>query len=1592
MEGFGRIRLATEHLTFSNCTRIRNEPRSLGGRKETASGERNLDYYTKTMLDRVLGLDPDSRNTSVEFETHDDEFDEIHSMDIFLKLFLECDYLFRPIFITQATKCQLSLPLIVTDPRTSKPTFYSLPYYSLVSQSYTTPEGQPRRIHILTEEINYISFIRLGECESSYKSKALNAVMGLHCCFFTDDMQGSSPNRTLFNGLIEMNWFLPRNKPGQECFSHPLMFLNLRGDALANRKLLNFVMDVSSLVYVFIAVKELNEKKELNIEINKILDTFKHKVCLVIMDPRDKSTPTYKPLTVQSDKSWYFIAQRNKPNIASAITESIKGILGSQPDFPKISLVKCKSVALKHGMEIDDESEEIISNQSFQEKIRQILCGFISHRAGAPPRFDVAAIKEKLLHLQLDSWKERASAIRDQYCVKSDSSLNLEQREQRSRDYRKNLNLARQKQISKLINPTEHNEFLLTILKAIRTHFSNANSLTFVWRTLQTCLERLSLEYSFSMEKASKEEMKAFITGTNSLGIEHIMRELGQIYESFFLARKRDEINHNLDFNVAHLPRFAANIILSGHSFEILDGSVTHVPLTWVSAVLKELSRLVGERKRVFVVGVVGIQSTGKSTLLNTMFGLQFPVKAGRCTRGIFMQMIEADGQLGFDYLILLDTEGLNAIELIEFVPQFHDNELATLIVGLSDLTIVNLMGENQANFKDILQITVLALIKMQLAYTKPKCIFVHQNVADPAAGDAMLCGRKELMKLLDESTRIAAQQGGFKEYEKFNDVIDCDLEFDSYNLPGLFSEYPPMSIVCSQYSRDVENLKNKIIHEYSKKFRIFHTLGFWSKKLGNIWNSLLSQNFVLGYRNVVELCADMEFDEVLGKWHALFDSETNGKLDEAKNYVTNASPKDIDTIFIPSKQLIIVACENAASDKQAESLDYLLNKSDHKELFARWKERANKFFVSSRTQKRDKIIGEFELHYKMRKDAISIEEKFYELRGVILQRAKDDIIQINEKDDWGKPIQHLENLFENHWNEWDAALKENCNSLPFEIHADLQYTFNNNASLKALQISKEERERLLREPDLFAKFNEFQFQLGSHHYEIFNPSTREIEHPRCIFIDFYDTFINHKTKRVVERNDLLQDRIRYLIEYAAILCSSYIHSLSKKNPYSSSYFDSIISIILNQIEEFNEKERSHLTQQIILKDLFMFEYSFFHCCKALPLLTALHEEFISLAGPTTIQNLKKDLQPIFLGMCQGVQVEISCARALAEIIFQKMLHYLEPKLSGDAIHLFQNDVRHLDTFKLRSSLQIQILKDLAVKKDFQTYINYIADPINFIRRWIEEKFTLYCNSDEVHRDIKEQSLDHLIKKLKEFYQNKLMESVKSSKKDWKDSFYDKIKPLTRELRKHDFDLLEVYQNPIQNVEDFLQYFTQAFEQMCTPFKWEKWIKTAITAKLYENRRYLTKHLVQCHSLCPFCREPCILSSMGHRHYCGSLHRPKGMAGYYHQNTYTFSIRECTQSMNTDDTIVYNNTSFKYTDYARINSHFASWNILGEDAIDSKYWQWVFYTFRHEFVSHYGYQYNPQVENWSYLTEEEVFRNLDTHHENFINKAETLFD
>ncbi|KAL0198755.1 hypothetical protein M9458_007295 [Cirrhinus mrigala] len=181
-------------------------------------------------------------------------------------------------------------------------------------------------------------------------------------------------------------------------------------------------------------------------------------------------------------------------------------------------------------------------------------------------------------------------------------------------------------------------------------------------------------------------------------------QEIGQIYESCSSVKENKK---DMQFDFTSLPSLAAEMMISGFPLELMDGDAAHVPVIWISAVLDQLIQKLGDQ-RVFVL-------SGKSTMLNAMFGLQF-------------------------------ARSFHAAELAGRSTRHQVNELATFVVGLANLILINIFGENPSEMQDILQIVVQVFMRMK------------KNVSDVTAGEKSMEGRRRLQKTLDEMTKLAAK------------------------------------------------------------------------------------------------------------------------------------------------------------------------------------------------------------------------------------------------------------------------------------------------------------------------------------------------------------------------------------------------------------------------------------------------------------------------------------------------------------------------------------------------------------------------------------------------------------------------------------------------------------------------------------------------------------------------------------------------------------------------------------------------------------------------------------------------------------------
>ncbi|XP_047456366.1 interferon-induced very large GTPase 1-like [Mugil cephalus] len=351
---------------------------------------------------------------------------------------------------------------------------------------------------------------------------------------------------------------------------------------------------------------------------------------------------------------------------------------------------------------------------------------------------------------------------------------------------------------------------------------------------------------------------------------------MGQIYEASLSLQETDPSHQHQpqqqQQQLQYLPKLCVELLLDGFPLELVDGDASNIPLRWVSAVLSQLNVLVSSKNKIRVVTVLGVQSTGKSTLLNTMFGVQFAVSSGRCTRGAFMLLIrineDAKKLLKCDFMVIIDTEGLKSPELAQLDNSYeHDNELATLVVGLSDVTIINISMENLVEMKDILQIVVHAFHRMKEVGKKPKCQFVHQNVSDVSAHEKNLRDRKLLLQQLNEMTQAAAKMERKEENKSFTDVMEYCPDTGNWYIPGLWNGNPPMAPVNAGYSEAVYELKKNIIKLLGDCQSSTNNIDEFEEWVKSLWNAVKHENFIFSFRNSLVADAYMKLCTEYNKW-----------------------------------------------------------------------------------------------------------------------------------------------------------------------------------------------------------------------------------------------------------------------------------------------------------------------------------------------------------------------------------------------------------------------------------------------------------------------------------------------------------------------------------------------------------------------------------------------------------------------------------------------------------------------------------------------------------------------------------------------------
>ena len=819
----------------------------------------------------------------------------VHPMDVMSAIHNCCDYILLQIIMEKQFVCRLSIPLICPDFQSQKFVFLLWSLRGIIPRIKCESEER-KEMPLVEIEQAFFAFMRIGRLSVS-KSKLLNEMLSSkhHNTFFHRDCEFSMSSRIDSEGTVDASWYFPVEGESRG-FKNIFTILNLRGDAVSYKKQAVWLCKHSNLCFLMFELESL--KSESYKELFKLCRNWQSKpvVCFICKayneteEYESDMSDCYENLQTQVDVSnvlcnWnderLLSAGEWKTEIENAMNRYLK------EKYDRNTLIGLSNTLLETEFLLD-ENDPLCKEAS--EKVKPF--------SDTLSKFNPNNRKSTELPLQGQLWRRWGHLKKEQYrnttpnqdLEKFIASKKSERDQMRSKQF--DILQANQSNfcadIYQQLNISGANLFKQYFIGWIQIILNNWSRKTIpalqklYYEKLRENRQESTNYLNRNVQISSKDKITEMAEKLEnaSLGLEHIFREFGQMFEAVdnYLLTHTNMSDQNIGHAALQFPNVVASLILQGMPFEMMDGDAAFVPLTWVKAVFQAIVNITGDKK-LFILSVIGIQSSGKSTLLNTMFGLKFAVSAGRCTRGLYFQLIPVDKgtmDVGYDYLLVIDTEGLRAPELLD-AGQVHDNELATLVIGLGDVTIVNAKGENIAEMNDVLQIVIHAMIRIKLVkphLLEPSCLFVHQNVPAADAEDNLKGEREVLLARLDKITVASADEEKITHIRHFKDVIYFDEDNYSYFMPDLWQGQPPMAPMNYSYSEKVNRIKTLVTRTIPKRFS-HKTISSFVTKLSDLWEAILSENFVFSFKNSEEVKSFSSWDQAYLRLYWKFKEES---------------------------------------------------------------------------------------------------------------------------------------------------------------------------------------------------------------------------------------------------------------------------------------------------------------------------------------------------------------------------------------------------------------------------------------------------------------------------------------------------------------------------------------------------------------------------------------------------------------------------------------------------------------------------------------------------------------------------------------------
>ncbi|XP_060600291.1 interferon-induced very large GTPase 1-like [Ruditapes philippinarum] len=1369
------------------------------------------------------------------------------------------------------------------------------------------------------------------------------------------------------SGAFNYKSYLPGDDSGSSKFDQSMMFMNARGDfnteknfSVSDRDFINSVTD--TVVVILDLMTFLSHTTSLGEQIQR----FSSVLLLFVGEIRVNDDTKTKLKDFETN-----VINHSKLNLHIIATHTGMKERNSTDIVADVKFAICKFV---HEKEFDLKTFGSRVGKSI--KTDETSCCKEAYQSAKLLIAEIGKISpethiiEKVTPVQSKITKLLGTLIKDSYsnsslCAFDDQTKKIPQ-----------ARLLKREQITSVIK---------IFSKSLVQNRNRCSFLQLYLSSLKLLLERrkrLAPQNLFDMSKTFDTEENAF------LEIEHLFREIAHICDSIEISGTSSE---SIDFpHVNELVDVVSSLMVQGYSFELLDAEHFFIPTEWIKLILSEVNRKINE-KQLLVLSVLGVQSSGKSTLLNTMFGFQFPTSCGRCTRGIHMRLVplvKRKNELStvpFDYILVIDTEGIRAPECLDTQETYYqrDNKLSTIIVGLGDVTILNVMGESISEMHDILQILAHAFLRLKLANNsldiRKSCFLIHQNVSEMQAPMKLKAGLTHALQILDKATKEAAEFEGISDITTFHDVIKFERESNVFYFPNLWHGNPPMASINRMYCDRVNVLTTRLfkesLHDRGKSFK---TLEDIATHVHDLWKGVLAENFIFSFRNNIEKKAYIEMEKFIRDTFWLLESSFD---DESLQMVQKRFSKcdDHDSLKRTLEEIPLSIKELISKHKQKafDKMEVFFQGNKYKEMLVRWKEQS-----LNRLDMFCKIIDdnrnmEIATLYKKRKVDIMItmmcikhkdqlRRKSLELANEL--RASGTTIDKNEK------IARFEHIWETIVTESLSFVKTQPekSSLRDDCIFFLHNVFGSQSALL---------NRFLK-GDTFDEGHELKHLSGSFVKTEIDISDISMSKKKIVKSKKNEKNSSEKFEEKLKLVQCATENLFLTIDTRVELTCQRNEIITNRD------LKQVLNDTFKSVKEISTNQSHHFTMKITYQIKVLVHVSKYLCRR----FEAENIEHLQSHSITArLDTYRKQMQERFFAYLEERKAEDTAVCLMHGMIENLLSENIKENLTRKVKFVLKFTLP-----QLKYDLLIAILTELMENDDFDQFKSYILSPKDHAYLWVNQKAKrfLFSQSTVMYSGVAEreitnlfQVIEHNLKKsTTNFQDNKAtIENWIETFKSLNDTFTfpnDCFNNVARE-----FENLECIQivDFVNKIIDKLDQTKASLIDMYRNVTEEtiRWNGCNPVDKLFED-------IWGCSEQCMFCGEPCIKSKQHDTCHMCLQHRPLGISGVFDEGTGDIFLTSCHVNVTGDGNVPCTFINFrcnpqkrndckdkrhKFQDYKSIVS---TWDIepvrLMEDC--SLFWMWFMGKYKQQLGEYYHINTENIPSTWNEIQEKRALDSL----------------